>query len=242
VLVSSQAIALDEMENHLFGSGGLVEEAAGGTIYVDEAAALPDRLQQRLLGLVAPKAKRGAGSADDVRFLFGTRLDLDREVAEGRFREDFFGELVSGRIELPPLRERTGDVALLAHCFWSALRAESDHDETATELPSDFLPRFHNYRWPGNVRELSRAVRTRFCLGELGRWQTDGVSQAGEDAFVDVLDRELPLADARNVVVQEFERRYVKYMLSRHGSTREAAKAAGIAQRYLQVLIARFRE
>jgi DNA-binding NtrC family response regulator len=196
--------------------------------------ALPDALQSRLLGALSP-------GEDGARFFLGTRLDLDVEVAAGRFREDLFEVLAPRRLELPPLRERTGDVELLARAFWSALVAESTDDETSPELPSDLMPRFRNYRWPGNVRELARAVCTRFCLGEFGRWQSESVRQVGEDAFAAIIERELPLSDARDMVVEEFERRYVKHMFERHGSTRDAAKAAGVAQRYFQVLRARLR-
>jgi DNA-binding NtrC family response regulator len=235
VSLACQSVPLGEIEERLFGSGGLVEEAAGGTLYIDEVGALPDALQVRLLAATN-------ATTDGTRFLFGTRLDLDGEVSAGRFRDDFFEALAPRRIELPPLRERGPDIELLARNFWSALVAESTEDDLSPDLPSDLMPRFHNYRWPGNVRELSRAVCTRFCLGELGRWQSETVRRAGEDSFSGVLDRELPLADARELVIEEFERRYVKYMFERHGSTRDAAKASGVAQRYFQVLRARFRD
>ena len=68
-----------------------------------------------------------------------------------------------------------------------------------------------------------------------------GVRRAGEAAFADVLERELPLAEARGIIIQEFERRYVEHMMARFGNTREAASAAGVAQRYFQILKARFR-
>jgi DNA-binding NtrC family response regulator len=234
VSLACQAIPLSEIEARIFDSGGLVEEAAGGTIYVDEVGALPGDLQSRLFATVS-------SPTTEVRLLFGTRLDLDSEVSAGRFREDLFEVLAPRRIELPPLRVRAEDVELLARAFWSALVAESTDDDVSPTLPSDLMPRFQNYRWPGNVRELARAVCTRFCLGEFGRWQGDIVRNVGDDAFAGIIERELPLADARDMVIEEFERRYVKHMFDRFGTTREAAKAAGVAQRYFQVLRARFR-
>jgi two-component system, NtrC family, response regulator HydG len=253
VPLSCTSIPLDAIEARIFGSGGVAEEAGSGTVYIDEIANLPDALQRRLASLVTPEA-------DGPRFLFGTRLDLDREVTAGRFRDDFLGELAPRRIELPPLRERPSDVGLLAAAFWRSLvtdlpsapdggkanananaNDDADPSRESPDLPADFLPRFHNYRWPGNVTELARAVCTRFCLGEFGRWRPSPVSQAGEDAFAAVLDRELPFSEARQLVIQEFEQRYVKYMLARHGTTTSAAKASGLAKRYFQVLHARFR-
>jgi DNA-binding NtrC family response regulator len=233
ISVACRALPPGELEERLFGPDGLAQEAAGGTIYLDEVASLSDALQRRLLDVVRrPPGEPGA------RFLFGTRQDLDREVTKRRFREDLFAALATTRVEIPPLREREGDIAKLAATFWSALSAETP-DEPATELPPDFMARSEDYSWPGNVRELSRAVYTRFCLGEFGRWHSEGLRNVGEDAFDAVIGRELRLPEAREVVVQEFERRYISYMLERYGNTKDAAKASGVAKRYFQLLRAR---
>jgi DNA-binding NtrC family response regulator len=231
VAVECRDTAPDEIEARLFGEGGLFDDGAGGTVYLDEVAALPAPIQQRLLAVVGP-------SPTAPRLVCGTRHDLDRDIAAGRFREDLLGALASTRIELPPLRDREGDVALLARSFWTSLAAEAP-EGGPSELPADFLAQALDYPWPGNVRELLRAVHTRFCLGEFGRWKAEGVRKVGEDAFNEVLGRELHLSEAKEIVVHEFERRYVQYMLEKHGSTKEAARASGIAQRYFQLLIAR---
>src|SRR5262249_45700625 len=150
--------------------------------------------------------------------------DLDREVTGGRFREDLFAALAATRIEIPPLRDREGDVALLARAFWrdAITRTPGTPD---SDLPADFLARAQDYSWPGNVRELSTAVYNRFCLGEFGKWWHSEDLSFGDTAFKAVLTRELPLTEAREIVVHEFERRYVRYMLNKHASTKEAAKA-----------------
>jgi DNA-binding NtrC family response regulator len=226
VVVACRSLRAEEAEERLFGEGGAVSHAAGGTIYIDEVAALPSFVQERLVGMHDPPPSA-------PRFVFGTRQDLDREVTAGRFREDLLAALAPVRIELPPLREREGDVALLARAFWANLGPG--------ELPGDFLARAQDYAWPDNVRELASAVHTRFSLGEFGRWREDAVRKVGDDSFHAVLGRELRLSEARDVVVEEFERRYVEYMLERHGSTKDAAKASGVAQRYFQLLRARLK-
>ncbi|NVL68012.1 sigma-54-dependent Fis family transcriptional regulator, partial [Escherichia coli] len=90
----------------------------------------------------------------DARIIAGTRRDLDRDVASGRFADDLFFLLAGGRVELPPVREREGDVALLAKHFWSELAETEAEAAGSSSLPEDFLPRFEHYPWPGNVREL----------------------------------------------------------------------------------------
>jgi DNA-binding NtrC family response regulator len=104
------------------------------------------------------------------------------------------------------------------------------------------MARAQDHSWPGNVREPSRAVYTGFCLGEFGRWRAERAEEIANDAFLAVLGREFPLVEARELVVKEFERRYVDSMLERHGNTKDAAKASGVARRYFQLLLARSRD
>src|SRR5262249_27510949 len=138
----------------------------------------------------------------DVRIIAATRRDLDREVQAGRFRDDLFFRLAVGRIELPPLRRRAGDVPVLARLFW---RADGGTDRP---LPPALLARFEDYHWPGNVRELANAVERALALGEsamddtpaLARsvGGTDSRSVLAEAPSGDVLDHvlsaELPLS------------------------------------------------
>src|SRR5262249_17991209 len=97
----------------------------------------------------------------DVRILAATRRDLDREVAAGRFRDDLFHRLAMARIELPPLRDRKGDVPLLARWFAEQMGAPPD------ALPPEVLARFDDYNWPGNLRELKNVVARRLALGDV---------------------------------------------------------------------------
>jgi DNA-binding NtrC family response regulator len=223
--LDTSSLPTEEVGKRLF---AMIESAKGGTIFIDEIGALAKDAQQKLHEMM----KAGL----DVRLLAGTRRDLDRDVAEGRFVEELYFTLAAGRIELPALRDREGDVAVLARHFWASMDANS-------ELPEDFLPRFEHYTWPGNVRELRAAVVARMTLGELGAtYRSDDAKERGLDLITAVLEDDLPFPTARERVVKEFERRYVERMLARHGgNVTRAARASGVAHRYFQLIRARLK-
>jgi DNA-binding NtrC family response regulator len=181
----------------------------------------------------------------DVRVLAATRRDLDREVQAGRFREDLFYRLAVARVELPPLRDRIGDVALLARAFWDRLGGRDQ------PIPYDLFSAWEDYPWPGNVRELENTVARRLALGELAPplgiappQSSPRGSAAGsvQGARIDVpFDLDKPLAVMREIAVQELERHYVTQMLAAYGGrASEAAAKAGVTRRYLNMLRARF--
>src|SRR5205814_5128530 len=123
-------------------------QANQGTLLIDEVGELDTTLQPKLLRAIERREVLPVGADRwikvDVRVIAATRRDLDREVQEGRFRDDLFFRLAVTRIELPPLRRREGDVALLARHFWSELGGED------VPLPPDLLARLTAYSWPGN--------------------------------------------------------------------------------------------
>jgi DNA-binding NtrC family response regulator len=220
------------------------EQAHGGTLLIDEIGDLDLALQPKLLRAIERSEVRRLGSAQtvkvDVRLLAATRRDLDREVQAGRFRDDLYHRLCVARIELPPLRERAGDVELLARHFFREL------GDKATAQLGGFLSRWRDYNWPGNVRELRNAVARQIALGDLGRADEIADEPAAPpppgapDIIEEVLALRLPLSLARERVVDNFERRYVARVLAEHGgNVVRAAQASGIARRYLQKLKAR---
>jgi transcriptional regulator with GAF, ATPase, and Fis domain len=199
-------------------------------------------LQPKLLRAIERGEIRRVGSSSvvrvDVRLLAATRRDLDHEVQSGRFRDDLFHRLAVARIELPPLRERRGDVTLLALHFLRALGG----DESA--LPQHVLRRWEDSPWPGNVRELRNAVARQVTLGGLS---PDGVldhvmpEEAQALHSLDaVIAMDLPLVQARQRVMEAFERSYIDRLLVQHGgNVSHAAAASGVALRYFQRLRAR---
>jgi len=222
---------------------GVFELAEGGTLLIDEIGDLDLALQPKLLRAIERCEVRRVGSAQsirvDVRLLAATRRDLDREVQSGRFRDDLFHRFTVARIELPPLRKRTGDVERLAAHFFRTL------DPSAPAPSSTLLSKWRDYGWPGNVRELRNAVARQLALGELAHQdatvpEDDETRTIEHDIVKDVLALDLPLSLARQRVIDEFERRYVARVLDRHGgNVVQAARASGIARRYLQKLKAR---
>ncbi|APR88559.1 Response regulator of zinc sigma-54-dependent two-component system [Minicystis rosea] len=224
---------------------GVFEEAHGGTLLLDEIGDLELPLQAKLLRAIERGEVQRVGGNRwikvDVRVLSATRRDLDREIQAGRFRDDLFFRLAVARIELPPLRDRSGDVTLLARHFWEHLAPRT------TPFPRDFAERLEAYAWPGNVRELHNAVARRVALGEaapipsvraLG--EATPPSAWGADVMEAILALDLPLTRARERLVEAFERRYVQRVLAAHdGNVSAAAAASGIARRYFQILRAR---
>jgi transcriptional regulator with GAF, ATPase, and Fis domain len=226
---------------------GIFELAHGGTLLIDEIGDLDLALQPKLLrALERAEVRRVGGDRAvrvDVRVLAATRRDLDREVQAGRFRDDLFHRLAVGRLELPPLRRRHGDVPLLARAFAEHLGGAEG------SLPEQVLSRWEDYAWPGNVRELRNAVSRYLALGDFAVAEgaredasDEGVPDdpRGEGGLERVLALGLPFSAARRRVLREFERHYVARVLAEHGgNVLRAAAASGIARRHLQRVRAR---
>ncbi len=254
VVFDCTAVAPTLLESELFGHEkgaftgahathrGVFEEADGGTLLVDEIGDLDLALQPKLLRVLQRGELRRVGGSRsihvDVRVLAATRRDLDHEVQAGRFRDDLFYRLAVARIELPPLRERRGDVKLLAQHFWAQVGA-------GRSFPGEVLPRLEDYSWPGNVRELANAVARLAALGTLAdRVAATGRAAASgprtQDPIEAILLLNLPFPSARDRVLALFEERYVTRLLDIHdGNVAEAAAASGVARRYFQIIKAR---
>jgi transcriptional regulator with GAF, ATPase, and Fis domain len=258
VVFDCTAVPPDLMEAALFGhergaftgavsaQKGLFELADGGTLFIDEIGELGPALQPKLLRALDRSEVRRIGGTEwiktDVRLVAATRRDLEKEIQAGRFRDDLFYRLAVARIELPPLRQRQGDIALLAESFWKQLGPH------AGAIPHDLVLRFENYAWPGNVRELRNAVAKRLALGDLEPEPLPGAPtgmhsqpvNSADDVVTRVLALNLPLSQARDMVVEDFERRYLQKMMAAHeGDATKAAAAAGVARRYFQLLRSR---
>jgi transcriptional regulator with GAF, ATPase, and Fis domain len=226
---------------------GLFEEADGGTLLIDEIGDLELPLQSKLLRIIDRGELRRVGGRRsirvDVRVLAATRRDLDKAVAAGHFRDDLFHRLAVARVELPPLRERQGDVALLARHFAKQMADSPD------VLSAEILARFAEYSWPGNVRELRNAVARIVALGDSGeeqRWPGRGAGTSpagGSDWLESILATTAAFPIARRKVLKEFERRYVERILAAHdGNVAHAARASGLALRYFRLVKARLQK
>src|SRR5919199_2565159 len=145
---------------------GLFRSAEGGTVFLDEIGEISQALQVRLLRAVQEHEVTPVGSSApahfDARVVCATNRDLEREVSEGRFREDLFYRLNVIEIHLPPLRERREDIPLLARHFVKRTAREQGQGEKPVEPAA--MTALINYNWPGNVRELQNAVERAFTL------------------------------------------------------------------------------
>jgi len=173
VAINTAAIPVELLESELFGHEkgsftgaherrkGRFEEAAGGTLFLDEIGDMPLPLQTRLLRVLAEGDYYRVGGRDllrtDVRVLTATHQDLPKKIAEGSFREDLFHRLNVIGIELPPLRDRTEDIPLLARHFLQQAAQEMGLEEK--QLLPETIACLQQKRWPGNVRQLQNVCQ-----------------------------------------------------------------------------------
>ena len=151
---------------------GLLEVARGGTVFLDEIGELPLALQAKLLRVVESRQILRVGGLEpraiDVRFVAATHRDLQAEVHAGRFREDLFYRLNGITLAIPPLRDRTSEIAELARLFVDEACARTNR-RPAPSWSADALELLVRHRWPGNIRELKNAVERAvvLCTGDV---------------------------------------------------------------------------
>ncbi len=240
---------------------GIFEEADGGTLLIDEIGDLDLGLQSRLLRAIQKGEVRRIGGSRwlkvDVRVIAATRRDLEAEVAAGRFRDDLFFRLAVARLELPRRRERAEDIEPLARHFWHT-HAHVRGQVPPPPFPEEVLPRLLAYSWPGNVRELANTIARLVAFGAMATDEDDqlfmrrsssapprsgsGVSGGGGDFIDEVVARGLTLAAARELVMAEFEKRYVVNLDALHPNDKARMSASGVSDRYLRTLRNRARE
>ena len=166
------ALPKEILENELFGhekgaftgstneKPGAFEMASGGTLFLDEVVEMPTDIQVKLLRSLETRTVRRLGGkkeiAVDIRVVAATNRDLQPALANGELREDLYYRLAVVEVELPPLRERTGDIPLLANAFLA--RFAEQNGKTITGFDADAKEWIMTYSWPGNVRDLKNAV------------------------------------------------------------------------------------
>jgi transcriptional regulator with GAF, ATPase, and Fis domain len=256
VVIDCAALATGVIESELFGHAkgsftgagtervGAFESAHGGTVFLDEIGELDLSLQPKLLRVLEKKEVRRLGANTvrpvDVRIIAATNRNLEREVREGRFREDLFYRLSIVKIEMPPLRQRKDDIPLLVRCLLKDLTGSDDVTIWAEFEKSMDLFRQHD--WPGNARELRNVVemgvRGAGGVSNLGAFLTlgrMGVMESGE-GLGNTDDK--PFKVAKNQLVDHFERDYIIKLLERNnGNISRAAREAQIERAYLQRLV-----
>jgi transcriptional regulator with GAF, ATPase, and Fis domain len=147
---------------------GRFELADGSTLFLDEVAEIPLDLQAKLLRVLQDGQLERVGGTKtlqvDVRVIAASNRDLTKAVADGRFREDLYYRLSGFPILVPPLRERTGDIPLLAWTF--ARRFGHSLSKPVERIPHEAMEALQRYPWPGNVRELRNVIERAIILGD----------------------------------------------------------------------------
>lgn len=261
IVIDCAAMAKDLIESELFGHvkgaftganadrEGAFEHADGGTVFLDEIGDLAIELQPKLLRVLEKREIRRVGDNKvrkiDVRIICATNRRLDEEVNAGHFREDLYYRLSVVRLELPPLRRRREDIPLIAKRFITdlkgplALKQVSHFDESMEILK--------RHDWPGNVRELRNLIEVAFLAAKppvdlsaflgLGRFMPETLKEDEDDS----VHADRPFKDAKNELIDDFERKYVKDLLERNGNNvSQSARAAGIERAYLQRLMKKY--
>jgi transcriptional regulator with PAS, ATPase and Fis domain len=261
IVIDCAAISKELIESELFGHvkgaftganadrQGAFELADGGTVFLDEIGDLSPDLQPKLLRVLEKREIRRVGCNKvrkiNVRIISATNRNLANEVNEGRFREDLYYRLSVVHLELPPLRRRREDVPPLVKRFLTDLHGEEALGQLAdADRTMDILKR---HEWPGNVRELRNLIELAFyserrpvdlsAFLSLGNLRAGRKSSEPEVSFA----TDKPFKDAKNDLIEEFEKTYLNDLLSRNKQNiSRSAREAGIERAYLQRLIRKY--
>jgi two-component system, NtrC family, response regulator GlrR len=221
---------------------GAFESAEGGTILLDEIGEMPLSLQPKFLRVLETRQVTRVGETFprtvDVRVLSATHRDLRKRVNEGRFRPDLYHRLAEIEVVLPPLRERRGDVVLLAEHFLA--RAAARAARSAPPLPPEVGRRLEEHDWPGNVRELRNLLSRLVALDPGQELTQDRVEGELGSHRPSSLDLHQPYRAARERALRVFDAGYLTDLRERHGGNlTRAAREAGLTRLTLRRLFRR---
>jgi transcriptional regulator with GAF, ATPase, and Fis domain len=220
---------------------GVFEQAHGGTLFLDEIGELPLELQPKLLRALESRTVLRLGDAPsrraavDVRIVAATHRDLRALVSEGRFRQDLYYRLQVVELRVPPLRERAEDVPLLVERFLAAQTPA----RRLSDLPPNALAMLCSHTFPGNVRELRNTVARLVLLADLDPSVMAPRAGAEEGALGNL--EYLALREARDIVIERFERSYLEAKLRRaSGVVAQAAESMGVTRQMVYKMMDRY--
>lgn len=254
VAVNCGALTESLLETELFGhvrgsftgafenKRGILEEASGGAVFLDEVSEMSRGLQVKLLRAIEAQEVRRVGGSQavhiDVRFIAATNRPLDDLVRQKRFREDLYYRLKVVEIDLPPLRDRSEDIPLLIEHF---LKRVSEDRRQAHAVSSEALGTLVSYGWPGNVRELENALESAAAVNRTGLLTPEDLppkllrvaarnGQRADDLYAD-----LPS-------LEELKKRYVTYVLRLSDANKaKASDILGVSRRTLYNILEKFK-
>ena len=248
VAINCAAIPENLLESELFGyekgaftgaaktTPGKIELANKGTLMLDEIGDLPISLQAKLLRFLQERIIERVGGRQeiliDVRVVCATHQNLKTLISEGRFREDLYYRLAEITINIPPLRDRTGDAALLAHAL--VRRFASEQNRGSLNLSEEALRAIAAYAWPGNVRELENCLKRATIMAE-------GTTLTPRDIGLDQLlaEEEKPI-DLRSIRDAAEKQAIISAISRSNGNLARAADLLGISRPTLYDLMHKF--
>jgi len=244
VHVDCASLPRDLMEAELFGyergaftnahqsKAGLIEVAEEGTVFLDEIGELPLDLQVKLLNVLERRVIRRIGATREIvvkaHFIAATNRDLNKMVVQGEFRADLFFRLNILEINLPPLRERSGDVLILAQSFMKVLARR--YDLPVPVLSTEVVKTMNDYVWPGNIRELQHVLERAVMLCQNGMISTDDLVLQVAPTSAEKLASDL-IHQFANMTIDEAEKYLIEQALSRtDGNVSQSARELGLTR------------
>ncbi len=247
--INSANLSEDKIDRELFGIiennnfiPGKFEMADGGTIFFDEISNLSIEVQTKLLNVIESNSISRSGSNVDIhldlRFIFGTNVNLSEEVAEKRFREDFYHRINVLQIFLPPLRERPEDIINIIDYFLEKLCIENNiPKKTFSDKAKDLLLSF---RWPGNVRELKNLIERLIITVDKEVIDKEDIELPGtkhSKEFSELFNKNMSLNDFQN----ESEKIFILKMLNDYKfNVSKTAEALNIQRSHLYNLLSKY--
>jgi DNA-binding NtrC family response regulator len=249
VAVSCAALPETLLESELFGHEkgaftgaagqrkGRFELANGGTLFLDEIGDIPAPMQAKLLRVLQERRFERVGGTEsievDVRVIAATNRSLKQLVTDGKFREDLFYRLNVVRIDLPPLRERSEDIPLLATYFAQKFARPG---EATPSIEPEAMERLLAHHWPGNIRELENAIERACVTARDGHIRPENlpadVAGTGKQQTPFTVDLTRPLSDQLAELVASFEEAYLRKALQAcHGHVGRCAEICGLSRR-----------
>jgi len=238
ISINCGAIPENLLESELFGhkkgsftsanedKKGLITMANGGTLFLDEIGEMPLALQVKLLHVIQTRELTPVGDTRvinvDVRVIAATNADLAQRVKEGRFREDLYYRLNVIEINMPPLRERRDDIAVLIKHYMAIFAKEAG--KNIKDIDYEAMQAMLSYDWPGNIRELGNTIERAVVLAD-----SDTVTIHDLPDKFRTLDLEgVPTSSLRQAL-DSYEREYIKRSLTEHKGNKETtAEALGV--------------
>jgi DNA-binding NtrC family response regulator len=222
---------------------GLLEFADGGTFFLDEVCELPTNLQVKMLRMLQDQLLRRVGGNElikvNVRLISATNQDIQKALNNEQLREDFYYRLNVVNIHVPPLREREGDIILLANYFLTQKLKSSTKEVLG--FTNETLENLEKYNWPGNVRELENIVERAVALAKGDFITINEIPlsvQSEKSSSYSFSD--LSLTEAKQKAIDQTEKKYLLYLLKKYkGNVTKIAEEANMTRRNIHRMLKR---